>query len=373
MSAQPCPEPCLPYAQTAHAQDPAASGVPPSMSGAQGAPERNPDLDGLRGLAALAVAFGHCYEMATGLDLWGTRLSDFHTMSAGRIAARLISTLFPGDAAVMVFFVLSGYVLWHSFHRKNMQFFRDLPGYVAARLYRLLPLTILTALPLGLVGHASAQELVRNMLLLSHGMNGVLWSLQVEMVASAVLFVLWAVCKGSPWKLALGLALTIATLPFNRGNPLVMFLPPFVLGAAIPLLPARVWHSRTLLAGGIMLLLFTNVFLGHGKFDRCLEIGGAVLLVGAVSQGRLPFLHHRVPLFLGAISYPFYLTHVLGLMAAQPLMAGLHLASPYADFAMRAALSIPPTLLLAWALHHLVEVPVQRAAPRLAWPARAVG
>jgi peptidoglycan/LPS O-acetylase OafA/YrhL len=169
--------------------------------------------------------------------------------------------------------------------------------------------------------------------------------------------------------MAVGLAVSVAVLPFFRGNSAVMFLPAFILGAGIPLVPARVSRNVPVLILGIVMLVFTNVVLGHGKVDRCFEMVGAVILVGAVSQGRMPFLRRPVPLFLGAVSYPFYLTHVLGLVAAQPLLDMLHFGSPYPMIAARAALSIPPVILLAWALHVWVEVPVQRAAPRLAWPA----
>jgi peptidoglycan/LPS O-acetylase OafA/YrhL len=236
-------------------------------------------------------------------------------------------------------------------------------------MYRLLPMTTVSALPLAFLSGVSGRELADNMLLLSHSMNGVLWSLQAEMVASGVLFLLWGLSRGSPWRMAVGFVVTVAVLPFNRGNSLVMFLPAFVLGAGISLVPARVWRSTALLVPGIVVLVFTNVVLGHGQADRCFEMAGAVVLVGAVSQGRLPFLGRPVPLFLGAISYPFYLTHVLGLAAAQPVLDLLHFASPYPMIAARAVLSIPPVILLAWALHVWIEAPVQRAAPRLAWPA----
>ncbi len=329
---------------------------------------RNADLDGLRGLAALSVAFGHCFEQVTGVSLWLTSFKDFHAMPTAQVVARVLSAFFPSDAAVMVFFALSGHVLWGSYRRKNMRFFRDLPDYTAARLYRLLPLTIVSAIPLGFLVTVPAYGLVRNMLLLSYDINGVLWSLQAEMVASAVLFLLWGLTKGNPWKMLLGLLLAVAAWPFSRGSVQIMFLPAFILGAGISSVPAWIFRQTWLLVAAILVLVFTNVFLGHGGPDRCIEMGAATILVGAVSQGRLPFLHWRVPLFLGAISYPFYLTHLLGLIIAQPLLDRLSFSSPYPMIAARAALSIPPTLLIAWLLHVFVEVPVQRARPHMTWP-----
>ncbi|WP_428533297.1 acyltransferase family protein [Rhodopila sp.] len=326
---------------------------------------RNPDLDGLRGIAALSVALGHCYEQVTGLALWGTSLKNFPTMPTSQVVMRILETLFPSDAAVMVFFALSGHVLWESFRRKDMLFFRDLPEYTAARLYRLLPLTIASGLLLGFFTSAPAYELARNMLLFSHSLNGVLWSLQAEIVASGILFLLWGLTKGSTWKMLLGLAVSIAALPFCRGNPLIMFLPAFILGAGVTSIPKQVWRSRSLLAAAILALLFANVLLGHGGVDRCVEMGAAAALVGAVSQGQLPFLRWRLPLFLGAISYPFYLTHLIGLLEMEPFLNALPPMSPYLMIAARAAASIGVTIPLAWLLHVFVENPLLRARPRI--------
>ena len=329
--------------------------------------ERNHGLDGLRGLAALSVALGHCVEQVTGLALWGSSLRDFPSMPAPDIVMRVLSTLFPSDAAVMVFFVLSGHVLWASFDRKNMRFFHDLPDYACARLYRLFPLVIVSGLPLGLLANATASELVHNMLLLSTSLNNVLWSLQVEVVASFALFALWGLTRGVGWKLLLGLLLAFGVTPVFRGVGPVVFFPAFVLGASISCLPARFWRNRRVLIGGIIVLLFTNILTGHGGITRCFEMVGATTVVGAVANGALRWLCWRVPLFLGAISYPFYLTHVIGLILAQPFLNTLPFSSPYLVIAARATTSIALTIPLAWALHVLVEDPVLRARPRGRW------
>ena len=60
----------------------------------------------------------------------------------------------------------------------------DAPDYLVARLFRLLPLVIASSLLYLLVTSPSPRELLANMVLLSTSMNGVLWSLQVEMIGS---------------------------------------------------------------------------------------------------------------------------------------------------------------------------------------------
>src|SRR5208282_2642916 len=116
-----------------------------------------------------------------------------------------------------------------------------------------------SALPLGLLTAARAPELVRNMLLLSNSLNGVLWSLQVEVIASLALFAVWGLAKGSVWKLALGLVIAVAAIPFFRGEIAILFFPAFLLGGLISSVNQRVWHLRWLTGSGLVILVFTNV------------------------------------------------------------------------------------------------------------------
>ena len=335
--------------------------------------KRNHALDGLRGIAALSVAVGHCFMAVGGLTMWELSIRDFPRMSGTDIALRLVSLLVPAESAVIVFFVLSGYVLWTSFQRKNFRFVADLPDFVCWRTYRLFPLAIMSALPLGLLVNASARELVLNMLLLHRSLNGVLWTLQVEVVASLQLFALWGLTRGVRWKMALALALSVAAVPFFRGNPYVVFVPAFILGASISLVSPTVWTRRSILSVAIVALVVTNLLFGFGGVSRCFEILGATVLVGAVAAGRFGFLRSRISQFLGAISYPFYLTYPIGLFLAGPVVQSLPLPSPFARVFALAVSSITLALPLAWVLHVFVEDPVLRARPRIRVAVTATG
>ena len=59
--------------------------------------------------------------------------------------------------------------------------------------------------------------------------------------------------------------------------------------------------------------------------------------------------------FLGAISYPGYLSHIFVLHLLKPSLA-------YGNLAFL-ALSLPATLLLSWLLHVCVEKPLYRLRP----------
>lgn len=326
-------------------------------------------LDGLRGIAALAVALGHCNLSVTGLDLWGRTLRDLPQMPGQEIALRLLYVAFPSDAAVTLFFVLSGHVLWESFVRKRPSLY-DGGDYLVARAYRLLPVAIASALPLCLVRDASALELVANMLLLGTSMNGVLWSLQVEAVCSLAIFLAWLAAGTSRVRLAALLFAVLAAAPAFRGSNFFLFFPAFLLGALIGAVPGRIWARRSTLAAGLACLLLASLVLSHGAIARPFEMLGAATVIACIRARPLAFLTARPVAFLGAVSYPFYLCHTFGLELAVRVEAGLNLADPFARIAVLALVSVPVALALAWFLHVAVELPAMRARPRIPGGAR---
>src|ERR1700761_2910884 len=74
---------------------PGESIVQPSQGSVAARDSRNHALDGLRGLAAMSVALGHCAVFAGGLALWNTSLRGFTSLSWSAIVLRLLSAVFP--------------------------------------------------------------------------------------------------------------------------------------------------------------------------------------------------------------------------------------------------------------------------------------
>ena len=325
---------------------------------------RNLALDGVRGLAALSVALGHCMLIVAGIEVWSKTAFDFPNMPAQEIAGRLMHLLFPSNGAVMVFFVLSGYVLWGSFARKHSAV-ADAPDYVVARLFRLLPLVIATTLLYWLVTFPTPSELIANMVLLSTSMNKVLWSLQVEMIGSMVIFIAWLIARNDWTRLFIALCVVAAAVPFFRGNPFVVYLPAFLLGALIHHVPARIWQSRALLVAALAVLLLPSIVFSYHGVTRLLEILAAVAIVGCVAVQRPPVLERAPVRFLGAVSYPFYVIHPLGMTGALNFIGPLPGMNFLFQFGVYALVSLLISLPVAWLLHVTVEMPALRWRPRL--------
>jgi peptidoglycan/LPS O-acetylase OafA/YrhL len=325
---------------------------------------RNTALDDVRGLAALSVALGHCLLVVAGLDVWGMTLADFPAMTVEQMSERLLFLLLPSNAAVMVFFVLSGHVLWASFVRKGMSV-PDFPDYLLARLFRLLPLVIASTLLFLLVAVPPVHEIVANALLISNSMNGVLWSLQVEMIGSILIFLVFLATRDEPLRLIAALIVISALVPLFRGNHLVVYLPAFVLGALTHHLPARLLRSRALLGIALVFLLLPNLVFGYRGWARVVEILAATAIIGCIAVQRPAFLEFPMLNFLGAVSYPFYLVHPLGVAAAIAILGALPELNFLVRFAVYALLSIAIALPIAWVLHVTVEMPAMRLRPRL--------
>src|SRR5581483_11723771 len=187
-------------------QRPAA---PPSTTEGQSAQVRDSasgkvfygNLEALRGIAALAVAFGHCFLIAP--------------FQAGAQAEYELSLcIMNGRAAVSVFFVLSGFVLTLAMRRTTGSRTADYAAFEIRRFFRILPvfLIVATAISLAAVlflpvyfpawssewfhknytGKPSALDILHHLFLLDTKLNPVSWTLQVEMCASLLLpFMIW--------------------------------------------------------------------------------------------------------------------------------------------------------------------------------------
>jgi peptidoglycan/LPS O-acetylase OafA/YrhL len=338
---------------------------------------RDKALDGLRGVAALAVAGGHSLLTITGLGIWALTYAQFGEQPLPVVTARLGYVFAPSDAAVMLFFVLSGHVLWAMFDRRYRGI-ESFPLCIAERLWRLLPTSMAAGLLFGAAVHINyiapmdAPELWRTMFILSRDTNGVLWSLQVEIVASVLLFGIWAATRGRS-RPALLFALPSLAVFHQTGSEYALYLPAFLLGAALGEIPKRISSSPVMPLVGVPILVASSVFWGHDWEARIFEMSGAFLVVAWARAVQPRWLLSRPVQFLGLVSYPFYLLHPIGVAFAFRNMPWVPMDQAAHRVATLFVLSTLASLLLAWIVHRLVERPAMRLRlPDLVKPTEAL-
>lgn len=329
-------------------------------------PSRYAYLDALRGIAALIVVFHHCL----------LTFSSVETPDAGNMAVALLvytplRLFWAGQAAVIVFFVLSGFVLTVMLTRKPPLTYLGFAVKRVARIY--LPYLVVVTAGIALMAAFHAQGIaglsnwfndswthpVSQGLLVDHALmlgnanynhvDNPIWSLVHEMRYSLVFPLIVWIAKRSrtQYVLAGSLAISITALAALRqlpGNQLLdslQYLFVFVAGAVLALQREAIqaWYRqrenwvRRLLPVLALLLLAANGLPRRHAIVQVLVVNvigtylGAPLLllclVGARS-GRA-FLERPALLFLGRISYSLYLSHLLVLLS---LLYGLEKIAP---------------------------------------------
>ena len=292
--------------------------------------KRNTEIDLLRFLAALTVLLYH-YTYAF-------RQSD----PAFPYTYRFSSLTKYGYLAVDLFFIISGYVLAISARGKT------LPQFVQSRVFRLYPAYwvacilsfVLIRVSAGYIAaapHVSFVQLGYNLTMFQEffgkaPVNPVFWSLTYELSFYLLVAV---VIVTRAWDrlltiLALWLIYTFAVGPLATGNYLAFVLIPkysthFVAGMLFYMLRyklASVWKICGLLAVCYALTLRSAAAMGHvmeGLYKDGFSvwvIWGIItffyLLFFWIAQAKPDFSRFRLFTFLGSLSYPLYLVHLMG-------------------------------------------------------------
>lgn len=325
-----------------------------AFSGCRDQGMRNYSFDGARGIAAMWVALGHCCTAITGVAIYHSTVSDFSQMQAWEIVARLWHSVFPADSAVLLFFVLSGHVLSEALRSKKDPSSEFAP-YVIRRFFRLVPVSLAAAVPLYFLLPSELVDIIKAALFLDIGLNGVIWSLQVEVIGSLLVFVLWAVRSNFCAVFAAALSLLAY---YYSSSYIFLFQPAFVLGYFVSQANWRVLNSRWVLAAAVIALMFTDLFLGKAMLSKTIESGAAFLIVAHLRLRPLHLLEHGPSRFLGDISYPFYLCHLIGVLLFNRYFSELAAGKPpMTSVAIMAAVSITIAIVVAWAIHKFVELP----------------
>lgn len=344
------------------------------------------ELQSLRGLAALMVAVSHTSSV-------------YSLPPALRVA---IDSVCNAHACVVVFFVLSGYVLTGSLIRRGLSW-SSVKAFYLARLFRLYPaLWVASAISalflflcpeliihpapsnwfvLYLHSFPSGLQVILGTLAIDKSLIMPVWTIFIELMGSAImpLLVTIALVKGRlfSWTvLGMGLAAyLLAHAPHRLDSLSYMF--DFALGTW---LASRKWNCFVgkslpmLLSAVVALIFFRFVWLtlgsGHAMplyvgYDdpvpMLVEGVAAFFLVGALASehGRIRLLRNPWAIQLGNVSYSLYLIHFPVAIVLAKILS--HVFSDRTSSTTAAVVLMVATLSLAFGLasliYRLVELP----------------
>ncbi len=328
------------------------------------------ELDALRGIAAAMVVVFH-YTWRYPIEFPG--------------APTVPWRFFWGQFGVDLFFAISGFVIFMTLDRT-----RQAADFVVSRFARLFPpywaAIILTTLVVHLAGEThlmrAPADVALNFTMLQSFLyrdmvDGVYWSLAVELAFYGLMLGLWQLRLLDRIETILlgwiGLKILwwlVPNLPTRIGMVLIVdYIPLFAVG----LLAYRVRAGKRRWAQQVpvwLLGLAATVIARPDNglswvFPFAIYLTVSAVFVAMV-EGRLSLLNQRALLWLGAISYPLYLTHQhIGFAILHHLgLAGL---SPWAGVFVTTAFA----LALAEMLRRVVEQP-SLTAIRTWWQLRKV-
>lgn len=342
-------------------------------------------IDGLRGVAALAVVIFHYrhFYFADATDHHSVPASDAFPWSG-----LLVRIYDHGGSAVQLFWVISGFVFAHVYLNRSTTF----RGFLIARVARLYPLHFATLMIVAgiqcasmlWVGHwqiytnndlrhfALQVFMASNWTTLSRGLsfNGPIWSVSMEILAYGLFFVALPVVR----RFGLIAAIALAAVMWWMGLERDLDIPAmrrgaflcagyFFLGTSIYLVLQRARPNQRPMATLIIACLALWC-LGYWYGVKHLMLASASVATVCV-VARLDLIWRRPTLAwlkrLGDMSYSMYLVHVplqmLVLVVADSLFAGTR---SFATSALTLPVYLLVTLVVADISYRRFEVPMSR-------------
>lgn len=324
-------------------------------------------VDALRGVAAAMVLVFH----------YSTRFGQLHGPTPG-----LGFEFDGGRLGVQLFFMISGFVIFMTLDRTKHP-----SEFVVSRFSRLYPVFWVAVLLTGIaelathtLGERYGFKTVALNLLMVHGLfqvpdiDGAYWTLQVELLFYLSMLTVWLFFGFSHFRLLLAgwLALAFVKLALTPWlgvsfpNVLTEFLvldyiPWFAMGMVLYLSRNKNRHRADV---ALFALAIGCVACGTSVELTLVTLGFATLLAVAVIRPPAILLARPI-VWLGAISYPLYLVHE-NLGYTFMLISARWGWTPWQSACVATACA----LLLAWALHVLVERPAMFAIRK--WHRRSV-
>lgn len=346
-----------------------------------------PSLQSLRGIASLVVLLRHyvlCFPVSNSFWL------------------ALEDVLLNSHAAVVVFFVLSGFVLSPSFFSRPLGM-REIAGFYTRRIFRILPLLmVVTALSLLYVKSNFSERNVPFVNawfqgLLPHdmplpgftiikcfiGLNSALvpqnWTIACEILVALVFPFFIKACTGRVWR-AIFTTVTFIGLSFfmagGSGKTLPIF---YAVDFIVGILTFRVLESHKESYPDVFFYLAVVGLLGvRGTLNLLTHQGetpfhdplcslieaffSAVIIYGLATRNHMSkILSHRWLSQIGDISFGVYLFHFLVIVVVARLIAPLLLSEPPP---VQMSVMLIPVLMIsfisAYFCFHFIEMPANR-------------
>jgi peptidoglycan/LPS O-acetylase OafA/YrhL len=342
-------------------------------------------MDGLRGYAAIAVVIFHSIldrDPTQNLRVVRPPFQEIHGLYD--VVTKLIFMAVSGETAVVLFFVLSGAVLFESLKQRHAGPVRTAAGFFIRRFLRLYP-AFFVALSGCLVAFVVAGSYSfekghfwPNAALYDFSILGASWTLQVEFLAIPfILMGYWCYRRFGVMGIALAYAVVAAILCVPLFQPHFVyyqrFLSCFALGLLIPTglgaavaksLPTMIWPVV------IIAMLASRHIMGlHWWSMDSVQILAALLVTllfykKAGSLGR--FFDRPISQYLGRISYSLYLFNIVYLILVEHWTQGWGAAMGHPlEWGLLLAI---PTVLAAIVTAHFAEIVLER--PSIKWGRR---
>ncbi len=352
-------------------------------------------LDGLRGIAALVVVIHHCLLLSPVLA-GSYREAPVEGWGLDRLLTRTpLHLLWDGTGAVLVFFVLSGYVLtlaatrsgrdgWSAYYVKRLPRLY-LPVWAglafAVVLAELVPRVIADGQSWWLNAHAQTvtpslvagdASLLKNASLI----DSPLWSLRWELWFSLLLpgYIWLAVHAHRLVCVQAAGLLGLIGLGSWSGHASLLYLPVFGFGVllaahrdSLTAALARIGRAGWVVIGCLAVAMLTAGFtVGPDAewVDRPLRSVGAcfMVLLFLGCPGIARYASGRVPQWLGAVSFSLYLVHEPIAVSVAMLLHPTDSLGAYVVL----AISLPLSMIVAAAFLRWVERPSLEIGRRLA-------
>lgn len=333
-------------------------------------------LDSLRGIAALMVVFQHFWEMNNPSD------------------ARLKPWLFfcAGHEAVILFFVLSGFVLSHQLRNFKLP---QYPQFILRRILRIYPAYYValafSATLLIYISHYHPATLAQygltpwfyiwsrsnfdtsmwlsSLSLISHegnSLNVATWSLFYEMWLSLVFPLLIIYCIRSKWIIRLTILCSLAIVSYyfwrfgnfldNQWQSIIYYGWYFIAGMYLYHYNYRLKFGASWLWLIVGCALYFSNYLLFGKIasrmfhEILIAIGSCLIVINCLYFAPLKqLLNITLFRFYGKISYSLYLFHL-------PIIYALgYLYLPHGSLLVVKFLTIILSTLIAWISYVLIE------------------